>query len=119
MMNTQTESDIRIRAMEFVRLRYTAAQEMGLDVNRDHVMSYTVNLLTTLFAVSQRRAETIAAQVIGEYESARARVSIDIDRSTAHVVFVRDGSTERAVTAKQLLAFLNGQPRPEILYGTA
>lgn len=58
---------------------------------------------------SKRTAATQAAQAIAEISSARSRVSLDMDRSTSHALFVIDrasGNT-RVISAAELAAILD------------
>lgn len=57
---------------------------------------------------SKRTAATQAAQAIAEVSSARSRITLDIDRSTSHALFVVDrasGST-RVISAAELACIL-------------
>lgn len=65
---------------------------------------------------SQATAATQAAQVIAEHDSARSRVTLDMDRSTSFALFVVDqvsGNT-RVISAAELARILDtlqaGQP---------
>lgn len=58
---------------------------------------------------SKRTAATKAAQAIAEVSSARSRVTLDMDRSTSHALFVIDrasGST-RVISAAELAVILD------------
>lgn len=100
-----SESDLAIHAMEFVRCRFSESA----DTPRQRVLERCISFLMNLAYISQARAETLAATALGEFESARAGVSFDVDRSTSYVVFLHDPSTRalRAVTAAELLQLLH------------
>lgn len=58
---------------------------------------------------SKRTAATQAAQAIAEISSARSRLTLDMDRSTSHALFVIDrasGST-RVISAAELAVILD------------
>ena len=58
---------------------------------------------------SKRTAATQAAQAIAEISSARSRVSLDMDRSTSHALFVveRASGNTRVISAAELAAILD------------
>ncbi|WP_125284921.1 hypothetical protein [Achromobacter denitrificans] len=58
---------------------------------------------------SKRTAATQAAQAIAEISSARSRVSLDMDRSTSHALFVVERATgnTRVISAAELAAILD------------
>jgi hypothetical protein len=72
------------------------------------LLERTIAFLMQLAPISQGRAETIAAQAICEYQCHEAKVSIDVDSSTAFCVFVVDRSsgTRRAVSAFEIAELL-------------
>lgn len=107
----QTENDYRqarISALEFVRARYTCALETFGKVDRDRITEQTTRFVMTLLDCSQRTAETIAAQAVGEWDSRGNTVQFEIDRSTAHVIFLRDSRNghSHAITATELRSML-------------
>lgn len=57
---------------------------------------------------SRRTAETQAAQTIAEMACSRNHVSFDMDRSTAHALFVvdRNTNTTRVISAAELVTIL-------------
>ena len=72
--------------------------------------------LVALAGCSLATAATQAAQVIAEHDSAHSRVTLDMDRSTSHALFVvdRDQGTTRVISASELAEILDayqaGQP---------
>ncbi|MFY4039329.1 hypothetical protein ACOTJL_26575 [Achromobacter xylosoxidans] len=58
---------------------------------------------------SKRTAATQAAQAIAEISSARSRVSLDMDRSTSHALFVveRASGNTRVISAAELGGILD------------
>lgn len=58
---------------------------------------------------SKRTAATQAAQAIAEISSARSRVSLDMDRSTSHALFVveRASGNTRVISAAELASILD------------
>lgn len=96
---------LHVQAVEFVRMHLKDGVQSAA---RDALMTRTVAMVMDQADVSAYTAETIAAHAVGEVESGRARVRIDLDRSTAYTVFVFDPvqGVTRAVTAAQLLCLL-------------
>ncbi len=58
---------------------------------------------------SKRTAATQAAQAIAEVSSARSRLTLDMDRSTSHALFVVDRATgcTRVISAAELAVILD------------
>lgn len=84
---------------------------------RDHrLLERCTAHLVALANCSIATAATQAAQVIAEYDSLRSRVTLDMDRSTSHALFVvdRDQGTTRVISAAELAEILDahqaGQP---------
>lgn len=102
--HTPTYGFLQEIAYEFVRGRYHATAQYGMTVDRNQMLGQTARYIQGQSDVSDITAQTIASQAIGEYESRRVPVTFDIDRSTSHTVFLRDGRTGRmhAVTALEL-----------------
>jgi hypothetical protein len=108
-MTPEAYKELRINTMEFVRLRYTSALTKVLGPDRARVLEQTLAYIHSQADISAHAAETLAAQTIGEYESAKHSVCIDVDRSTSYVVFVNDHRSGRTlvVSAKALVNYLD------------
>lgn len=89
-----------------VELKHSA-HPVGL---RDNVIleRCTAYLMATANC-SKRTAATQAAQAIAEISSARSRISLDMDRSTSHALFVveRASGNTRVISAAELAAILD------------
>lgn len=66
---------------------------------------------------SKRTAATQAAQAIAEISSARSRVTLDMDRSTSHALFVveRASGNTRVISATELTAILDAHDAAQAL----
>lgn len=76
--------------------------------------------LVALAGCSVQTAATQAAQVIAEYDSARSRVTLDMDRSTSHALFVvdRDQGNTRVISATELAKILDAHQAGQTLQST-
>lgn len=75
----------------------------------NHLLQRCTAHLVALAGCSVATAATQAAQVIAELDSARSRVTLDMDRSTSHALFVvdRDQGTTRVISAAELAKILD------------
>lgn len=103
-----TTDTLRVDAYEFVVLHYRDDGRPWAAAECNHLMERAVAFLMQRAPISQRRAETIAAQAICEYQCHEAKVSIDVDSSTAFCVVVVDRATNkrRAVSAFEIAELL-------------
>ncbi|CAB3850476.1 hypothetical protein LMG26858_01681 [Achromobacter anxifer] len=89
-----------------VELKHSA-RPVGL---RDNILlERCTAYLMAMANCSKRTAATQAAQAIAEISSARSRVSLDMDRSTSHALFVveRASGNTRVISAAELTAILD------------
>lgn len=89
-----------------VELKHSA-RPVGL---RDNILlERCTAYLMAMANCSKRTAATQAAQAIAEISSARSRVSLDMDRSTSHALFVveRASGNTRVISAAELAAILD------------
>lgn len=75
----------------------------------NHLLERCTAHLMAIANCSKRTAATQAAQAIAEISSARSRVSLDMDRSTSHALFVveRASGNTRVISAAELAAILD------------
>lgn len=103
MPNAETLS---FEAYEFVRIHFREDGRPYSATTQNHVLERVVAFLMQQSDISAGAAALIAGHAICEYLSTQARVSIDIDRSTAFGVTVTD---QRTGTARLISAFEIGQ----------
>jgi hypothetical protein len=103
--------DLRAEAYEFVRLHFRDDGRPYAAVDNNRLLERATAFLMQRAEVSTDTASTLAAQAICEYVSTRARVAIDIDRSTAFgiVVIDRATNTTRIVSAFEISQLLAAQ----------
>lgn len=83
----------------------------------NHLLERCTAHLVALAGCSVATAATQAAQVIAEHDSARCRVSLDMDRSTSHALFVVDRAqgTTRVISAAELAKILDAHQAGQTL----
>jgi len=83
----------------------------------NHLLERCTAHLVALAGCSVTTAATQAAQVIAEHDSARSRVTLDMDRSTNHALFVvdRDQGTTRVISAAELAKILDAHQAGQTL----
>ena len=83
----------------------------------NHLLERCTAHLVALAGCSVASAATQAAQVIAELDSARSRVTLDMDRSTSHALFVVDRArgTTRVISAAELAKILDAHQAGQTL----
>jgi hypothetical protein len=117
MSRARTDRDaLHFEAVEFARTRLPADLRHPM---RDALMGKIVQMLMAKADLSAETAETMAAHAIGEVESSRTGLRIDLDRSTSSTVFVFDPAQgiTRAITAAHLLHLLRLDADTVVLRG--
>jgi len=90
---TAMTENLRHDAYEFVRMHFRDDGRPYSAATHNHVLERTTAFLMQQADISAGAAALIAGHAICEYVSSHARVSIDIDRSTAFGIVVTDKTT--------------------------
>lgn len=104
------------QAHQFVAIELAHNRRPG--ILRDNLLLQRCTAhLVALAGCSVATAATQAAQVMAELDCARSRVTLDMDRSTSHALFVvdRDHGTTRVISADELAKILDAHQAGQTL----